>query len=92
VREAGLAETNPHNLAWAKERIREVIGTQLGAKKLSQRKKAARLSGLNSQTAFRVPMVSTPPDAKTPVGGGQMTVTPTRFKTSFRPFGQGGQS
>lgn len=92
VREAGLAETNPLNLAKAKERIREVIGAQLGAKKLSQRKKAARLSGLNSQTAFRAPATGTRPDSKPSMGTVQMTVTPTRFKTGFRPFGAGGQS
>lgn len=92
VREAGLAETNPLNLAKAKERIREVIGAQLGSKQLSQRKKAARLSGFNSQTAFRAATAGACPDTNPAMETPQTTVNPTRFKANFRPLGQGGQS
>lgn len=91
VREAGLVETNPLNLAKAKERIREVIGQMLGGKKLQQRKRAARLSGTNSQDAHLVATPRVTPVSKPPKGAHQITVTPKQFKCGFRPWGQGGK-
>lgn len=90
LREAGLSETNPLNRARAKERIRQVIGEQLASKKLSKRKRAARLSGTNSLLAspqLHDAEPATPKDARpTPP-----TVIPRQFKTSSHPLGKGGQ-
>ncbi|WP_024300884.1 DDE-type integrase/transposase/recombinase [Pseudogulbenkiania sp. MAI-1] len=91
VREAGLAEANPLNLAKAKERIRDVIGQSLGGKKLQQRKRAARLSGANSQDAHHVAAPRATSASKPPKGAHRITVTPKQFKCSFRPWGQGGK-
>ncbi|MCS3805041.1 putative transposase [Chromobacterium alkanivorans] len=90
LREAGLSETNPLNRARAKERIRQVIGEQLASKKLSKRKRAARLSGTNSLLASpqrQDAEPATPKDARpTPP-----TVIPRQFKTSSHPLGKGGR-
>jgi len=91
VRDAGLAETNPLNLAKAKERIREVIGQMLGSKKLQQRKRAARLSGTNSQDTNLAATPSAKPAPKPTQGVTRITVTPKQFKSSFHQWGQGGK-
>ncbi|MBP4051627.1 transposase [Chromobacterium violaceum] len=91
VREAGLAETNPLNLAQAKERIREIIGEQFGSKKLKTRKKAARLAGINSQSAIRKPTSSGNAEMAVPSDSIPMTVIPKQFKTSFHPLEQEGK-
>lgn len=91
VRDAGLAETNPLNLAKAKERIREVIGQMLGSKKLQQRKRGARLSGTNSQDANLAATPSAIPAPKPTQGAPRITVTPKQFRSSFRQWGQGGK-
>ncbi|WP_227106970.1 DDE-type integrase/transposase/recombinase [Chromobacterium rhizoryzae] len=88
LREAGLSETDPLNLAQAKERIRQVIGEQLASKKLKKRKQAARLSGANSLT------VPSPRPVASPAVSGEIkaalpTVTPRQFKTSSHPLGKG---
>lgn len=91
AREAGLSESNPLHLAQAKERIREVIGQMLGGKKLQQRKRAARLSGTNSQDANLVATPRVTPASKPPKEAHHITVTPKKFKCSFRQWGQGGK-
>jgi len=86
VRDAGMADTNPLNVAKAKERIREVIGQQLGSKKLQKRQKAARLTGHNSQELHSTKPTST---SQPPHGMQQITVTPKQFKTSSHPLAKG---
>lgn len=86
VRDAGMADTNPLNVAKAKERIREVIGQQLGSKKLQQSKKAARLTGYNSQELHSTKPTST---SQPPHGMQQIAVTPKQFKTSSHPLDKG---
>jgi len=89
VREAGQSETNPLQLAQAKERMQAVIGESLGNRKLQKRKRAARLSGANSRDLQVAPMPRAVSAPKPPVRPVQFTVTPKQFKTSFRPWGQG---
>jgi len=92
VREAGLSETNPLQLAQAKERMQQVIGESLGSKKLQTRKRAARLSGSNSHDLQVSPTPRSKPPTKPAVAPAPLTVTPKKFETSFRPWGQGDKS
>lgn len=90
LREAGLSETDPLKRAQAKERIRQVIGEQLASKKLKNRKRAARLSGTNSQQAPTATLDAEPAPLKA-VQQARPPVTPRQFKTSSHPLGKGGQ-
>jgi putative transposase len=92
LREAGQAETNPLQRAQAKERMREVIGESFSSKKLQERKRSARLSGMNSQDPSFVPMPRKTVTTTPPVPPVRITVTPKQFKTSFRPAGRGDKS
>lgn len=92
VREAGLSETNPLQLAQAKERMQQVIGESLGSKKLQTRKRAARLSGSNSHDLQVSPTPRSKPPTKPALAPAPFTVTPKQFETSFRPWGQGDKS
>ena len=87
VRAMGRAEADAIALAQAKERIRQVIGESLGHKKLQRRKRAARLSGVGSQSKQRGteaskrsnPLVESPKPA---------AVRPSTFEAAFQPWGR----
>ncbi|OQS30422.1 Mu transposase C-terminal domain-containing protein [Chromobacterium violaceum] len=91
LREAGLSETNPLERARAKARIQQTIGEAFNSKQLKKRKRAARLSGTNSQS-LNQDRTSAPPSS-TPEAS-EMTwvaVTPKQFKTSSHPLSKGGR-
>jgi putative transposase len=84
VREAGMAETNPLKLAEAKERMCNVIGEALASRKLKNRKRGARWTGVNSndhQRPRRPTPTNEPTEACRTVS---RPVTPRQFKVSAK--------